>query len=76
MAPIAFGSQTAASLVRHAAYCGICTIKPTTGAFDLKGVMPLASSLDTLGLLTRNVDDLILGYSVLKSNAYDEQIFS
>ena len=75
MAPIAFGSQTAASLVRPAAYCGICTIKPTTGAFDLKGVMPLASSLDTLGLLTRNVDDLILGYSVLKSNAYDEQIY-
>lgn len=69
MAPIAFGSQTAASLVRPAAYCGVCAFKPTTGAFDLSGVLPLAPSLDTLGLLARDPEDFVLAQSVLTGSA-------
>jgi len=65
MAPLAFGSQTAASLIRPAAYCGILGYKPSHGAFDLQGVMGLAPNLDTLGLLAREVADLILCRSVL-----------
>lgn len=65
MAPLAFGSQTAGSLIRPAAYCGILGYKPTLGAFDLQGVMGLAPSLDTLGLLARKVEDLALGAAVL-----------
>lgn len=65
MAPLAFGSQTAASLIRPAAYCGIFGYKPSHGAFDLQGVMGLAPNLDTLGLLAREVEDLILCRSVL-----------
>ncbi|MFU0507054.1 amidase [Pseudaminobacter sp. NGMCC 1.201702] len=69
MAPLAFGSQTAASLVRPAAYCGVCAFKPTTGSFDLAGVMPLAPSLDTLGLLARDPKDFILARAVLTGSA-------
>jgi amidase len=65
MAPIAFGSQTAASLVRPAAFCGVCAFKPTTGSFDLTGVLPLAPSLDTLGLLARDPEDFMLARAVL-----------
>jgi len=65
MAPLAFGSQTAASLIRPAAYCGVCAFKPTTGAFDLSGVMALAPSLDTLGVLARDPRDLMLARSLL-----------
>lgn len=65
MAPLAFGSQTAASLIRPAAYCGVCAFKPTTGAFDLSGVMALAPSLDTLGVLARGPQDLVLARSLL-----------
>ena len=65
MAPLAFGSQTAGSLIRPAAYCGILGYKPTHGAFDLQGVMGLAPSLDTLGLLARRVEDLALARAVL-----------
>lgn len=65
MAPIAFGSQTAASLIRPAAYCGVCAFKPTTGTFDLAGVMPLAPSLDSLGLLARDPEDFMLAATVL-----------
>jgi amidase len=69
MAPLAFGSQTAASLVRPAAYCGVCAFKPTTGAFDRAGVMPLAPSLDTLGLLARDPEDFVLARAVLTGSA-------
>lgn len=72
MAPLAFGSQTAASLIRPAAYCGVCAFKPTTGAFDLSGVMALAPSLDTLGVLARDPQDLVLARSVLTASPLPE----
>lgn len=65
MVPLAFGSQTAASLIRPAAYCGVLGYKASHGAFDLQGVMGLSPSLDTLGFLAREVEDLILARSVL-----------
>ena len=65
MAPLAFGSQTAASLIRPAAYCGVYGFRPTTGAYDLTGVMGLSASLDTLGMLARDPCDLILTHSIL-----------
>ena len=72
MVPLAFGSQTAASLIRPAAYCGVCALKPTTGAFDLSGVMALAPSLDTLGVLARDPQDLVLVHSLLTANPLPE----
>ena len=65
MAPLAFGSQTAGSLIRPAAYCGVAAFKPTTGSFDLSGVMALSSSLDTLGVMARDPYDLMLARAVL-----------
>ncbi|EEE35639.1 glutamyl-tRNA(Gln) amidotransferase subunit A [Rhodobacteraceae bacterium KLH11] len=66
MAPLGFGSQTAASLIRPAAYCGVCGFKPTTGRYDLAGVMGLSGSLDTLGVLARDPGDLALADAVLR----------
>ena len=66
MAPLGFGSQTAASLIRPAAYCGVYGFKPTTGSYDLTGVMGLSQSLDTLGVLARDPRDLILADAVLR----------
>ncbi|WP_282170339.1 amidase [Ruegeria atlantica] len=65
MAPLAFGSQTAASLIRPAAYCGVCGFKPTTGRYVLTGVMGLSQSLDTLGLLARDPRDFVLTDAVM-----------
>lgn len=65
MVPLALGSQTAASLIRPAAYCGVTAFRPTAGGFDLTGVMPLSPSLDTLGVLARDPRDLILMRAVL-----------
>ena len=65
MFPIGFGSQTAASVTRPAAYCGTIGYKATTGDFDLQGVCGLASSYDTLGFLCRELEDISLMREVL-----------
>jgi len=57
MVPLAFGTQTAGSIIRPAAYCGVVGYKPTFGTLPTAGIKPLAPSLDTLGVLARNVDD-------------------
>lgn len=68
MVPAALGSQTAASVIRPAAYCGTVGYVGTRGEFSLRGVQPLAQSLDSLGLFARSVDDIILLRSVLLSS--------
>jgi Asp-tRNA(Asn)/Glu-tRNA(Gln) amidotransferase A subunit family amidase len=65
MVPVAFGTQTAGSIIRPAAYCGVVGYKPTHGMLPLAGIKPLAPSLDTLGVLTRSVDDAAFFVSVL-----------
>ena len=57
MVPLAFGTQTAGSIVRPAAYCGVVGFKPTHGLLPLAGVKALSPSLDTVGVLARSVDD-------------------
>ena len=58
MVPIGFGSQTAASIIRPAAYCGLVGYKASLGGHCLAGVKGLAESLDSLGYLARDVRDI------------------
>ena len=60
MVPIAFGTQTAGSLIRPASFCGVFALKPTFGMLSLEGIKPFSPSLDTLGWLARSADDLEL----------------
>ena len=57
MVPLAFGTQTAGSLIRPASYCGIFAYKPTYNAIARAGVKPGADSLDTVGVYGRSVED-------------------
>lgn len=57
MAPLAFGTQTAGSVIRPAAYCGVVGFKPTYGTHDRSGVKELAGYLDTVGVFARSVED-------------------
>lgn len=58
MAPLAFGTQTAGSVIRPAAYCGVVGFKPTFGTHDRRGVKLLAEYLDTVGCFGRSVEDV------------------
>lgn len=69
MVPAAFGTQTAGSVHRPAAYCGVIGYKPTFGTFSLQGVRPAAQSLDTLGLLARSLGDIELMSALLVGRA-------
>lgn len=70
MVPLAFGSQTAGSLIRPASYCGVFALKPTHGLFNLAGVKAFAPSLDTLGWLACSADDLELMRCALAGQPY------
>ncbi|HEX7052855.1 MAG TPA: amidase [Burkholderiales bacterium] len=65
LAPAALGTQTAGSIVRPAAYCGVVGLKPTYGAVPRAGVFPCAWSMDHVGPLARSVEDAALVFRVL-----------
>jgi len=60
MVPLALGTQTASSVTRPAAHCGVAGYKSSLGAFSLAGIKPFAPSFDCLGGLARSVEDLML----------------
>ena len=60
MIPFALGTQTAASVIRPASYCGCIGYVGTHGEFSMRNIQPLAQSLDSLGILTQSVEDVML----------------
>jgi Asp-tRNA(Asn)/Glu-tRNA(Gln) amidotransferase A subunit family amidase len=66
--PVALGTQTAGSITRPASFCGIVGFKPTFGAIDRDGVLPVSGTLDTVGLLARDVDAAAAVFNVLRSD--------
>jgi amidase len=73
MTPLALGTQTAGSIVRPAAYCGVVGYKPTHGTLPLAGVKPLSPSLDTVGAFARSVDDVAFFMGALTRTNLDPQ---
>jgi len=65
MLPLALGTQTAGSIVRPAAFCGVVGFKPSYGRVPRAGMKLLAESLDTVGGFGRSVDDAALLASVI-----------
>jgi Asp-tRNA(Asn)/Glu-tRNA(Gln) amidotransferase A subunit family amidase len=65
MVPLAFGSQTAGSIIRPAAYCGVVGYKPTFGMVTRVGVKMISDMLDTIGVLARSVPDVALFVAAL-----------
>lgn len=60
MLPLAIGTQTAGSVIRPAAFCGVVGYKPSFGAIPRTGVLMQSPSLDTIGVFARDVADAAL----------------
>jgi aspartyl-tRNA(Asn)/glutamyl-tRNA(Gln) amidotransferase subunit A len=53
----ALGSDTGGSVRLPSAFCGLAGIRPTHGRVSVENILPLCPSLDTVGPLTRTVED-------------------
>jgi len=51
------GTDTGGSIRVPASFCGVVGVKPSNGLISLRGVFPVSSSLDTVGVLARSVRD-------------------
>ena len=65
MVPVALGTQTAASIIRPASFCGVVGFKPSFCTLAQTGIKPFSASFDTLGLFARDIDDAALLWAVL-----------
>jgi aspartyl-tRNA(Asn)/glutamyl-tRNA(Gln) amidotransferase subunit A len=66
LAPVALGTDTGGSVRIPAALCGTVGLKTTVGRISRAGVYPLSYSLDSVGPLSRTVEDAALVYQYLQ----------
>lgn len=66
LAPWAIGTDTGGSVRLPASFCGVTGFKPTIGRISSHGIMPLSRTLDTPGILSRDVLDAALLFNVLQ----------
>ena len=65
MAPFGIGGDTGGSVRQPAALCGACGLRPTYGAISRYGLMAMASSFDTVGIMATNVEDIASVFRVI-----------
>ncbi|MFK7892898.1 MAG: amidase [Granulosicoccus sp.] len=65
MVDMSLGTQTAGSLCRPAAYCGVVGFKPTYNVLPTAGVTPLAVSFDTVGIIARSIETARTGFLMM-----------
>jgi aspartyl-tRNA(Asn)/glutamyl-tRNA(Gln) amidotransferase subunit A len=59
------GHDTGDSIRRPASYCGIIGFKPSYGLLSRAGVIPMASSLDTVGILAQKISEVKSIFAVI-----------
>jgi aspartyl-tRNA(Asn)/glutamyl-tRNA(Gln) amidotransferase subunit A len=73
MVPMALGTDTGGSVRVPASLCGTVGLKTTVGRISRAGVYPLSWTLDSVGMLTRSVEDAALAYKCLQGRDIDDE---
>jgi aspartyl-tRNA(Asn)/glutamyl-tRNA(Gln) amidotransferase subunit A len=73
LVPMALGTDTGGSVRSPAALCGTVGLKTTVGRISRAGVYPLSWTLDSVGPLTRSVEDAALVYQALQGVDADDE---
>jgi amidase len=60
LATLTIGTETDGSIVCPSSICGLVGVKPTIGLVSRSGIIPISSSQDTAGPMTRTVRDAAL----------------
>ena len=72
----AVGSETSGSITSPSSMNSVVGLKPTIGMFSRTGIVPISSTLDTPGPMTKNViDNAILAQAMLGKDTTDEASF-
>lgn len=58
-APINIGTDTGGSVRQPGSYCSVLGYKPSYGTISSWGVIPMASSLDHVGIFADNIEDIV-----------------
>jgi aspartyl-tRNA(Asn)/glutamyl-tRNA(Gln) amidotransferase subunit A len=68
----ALGTQTGGSITRPASYCGVASVKPSYMRTSVQGVLPLAHSMDHVGVMARSVPDVALVMQTISDPPVDD----
>ena len=68
IAQVGIGTDTGGSIRVPAASCGLYAIRPSHGMIDTKGVVPLAHTFDTLGIMSMNTELIKKTFLAVKSD--------
>ncbi|TQN61564.1 amidase [Agrobacterium tumefaciens] len=69
LVPVAIGTDTGGSVRIPAAFNGVVGYKASRGRYSMRGVYPLAKSLDSLGPLTQTVQDAVWVDAAMRGRA-------
>ena len=72
MCLFSIGEDTGGSVRQPAAFCGVCGLRPSYGRNSRYGIMPMASSLDTVGPIAKSSEDLAILMQVMAGVDYKD----